>query len=150
MRLRLYEHQDCPALARLFFDTVRTVNRRDYSQAQVEVWAPMEGDLAALDTSLSAHHTLVAVEGEKIVGFADMSPDGYLDRLYVHKDHQGQGIATSLCDALEGACPSSRLTTHASLTARPFFEDRGYRVVRAQQVERRGILLPNFVMEKIR
>ena len=30
----------------------------------------------------------------------------------------------------------------------PFFEARGYRVVRPQQVERRGQVLTNFVMEK--
>ena len=36
----------------------------------------------------------------------------------------------------------------ASITARPFFEKRGYRVIREQQVERKGILLTNYVMEK--
>ena len=150
MRLRPYTHQDCPALARLFFDTVRTVNRRDYSQAQVEAWAPAEADLAAWDAALSACRTLVAVEGEMVVGFAAMAPDGYLDRLYVHRDRQGRGIATALCDALEGDCAAPRFTTQASLTARPFFEGRGYRVVGGQQVERRGVLLPNFIMEKQR
>ena len=150
MRLRPYEHRDCRALARLFFDTVRTVNRRDYSLVQVEAWAPVEPDLAAWDASLSAHHTLVAEEGGVLLGFADMAEDGYLDRLFVHKDHQGRGIATALCDALERASAAPRFTTHASLTARPFFEGRGYRVVKAQQVERRGVLLPNFVMEKER
>ena len=42
------------------------------------------------------------------------------------------------------------VTTHASITARPFFEKRGYRVVKEQQVERHGVLLTNFVMEKPR
>ena len=32
-----------------------------------------------------------------------MDADGYLDRLYVHKDYQGRGVATALCDALEQA-----------------------------------------------
>lgn len=40
------------------------------------------------------------------------------------------------------------MTTHASITARPFFEKQGYRVIREQQVERRDLLLTNFVMEK--
>ena len=43
---------------------------------------------------------------------------------------------------------SGPVTTHASITARPFFEARGYRVVRQQQVERQGVALTNFVMEK--
>lgn len=28
-------------------------------------------------------------------GFADMDADGYLDRLYVHKDYQGRGVAAA-------------------------------------------------------
>lgn len=147
MLLRPYRTQDCPLLAELFYQTVHTVNARDYTTPQLDAWADGQVDLAAWDRSLSEHHTLVAERDGQIVGFADMADDGYLDRLYVHKDHQGQGIATSLCNALEQAVPGP-YTTRASLTARPFFEHRGYRVVREQQVERKGILLTNFVMQK--
>lgn len=69
-----------------------------------------------------AHHSLVAEEDGVTVGFADMDADGYLDRLYVHKDYQGRGVATALCDALEQAVQCEAYTTHASITARPFFE----------------------------
>ena len=147
MQLRPYRTQDCPALAGLFYDTVHTVNARDYTPPQLDAWADGHVDLAAWDRSLSEHHSLVAVWDGVIVGFGDMTSDGYLDRLYVHKDYQGRGIATALCDALERAVPGP-YTTHASITARPFFEHRGYRVVREQQVERKGILLTNFVMQK--
>lgn len=147
MQLRPYRTQDCPALAGLFYDTVHTVNARDYPPPQLDAWADGHVDLSAWDRSLSEHHSLVAVLDGVIVGFGDMASDGYLDRLYVHKDYQGRGIATALCDALEQAAPGP-YTTHASITARPFFEHRGYRVVREQQVERKGILLTNFVMQK--
>lgn len=147
MQLRPYRTQDCPALAGLFYDTVHTVNARDYTPPQLDAWADGHVDIAAWDRSLSEHHSLVAVWDGVIVGFGDMASDGYLDRLYVHKDYQGRGIATALCDALERAVPGP-YTTHASITARPFFEHRGYRVVREQQVERKGILLANFVMQK--
>lgn len=147
MQLRPYRTQDCPALAGLFYDTVHTVNARDYTPPQLDAWADVHVNLAAWDRSLSEHHSLVAVWDGVIVGFGDMASDGYLDRLYVHKDYQGRGIATALCDALEQAVPGP-YTTHASITARPFFEHRGYRVVREQQVERKGILLTNFVMQK--
>ena len=98
--------------------------------------------------------------GDTIVGFGDIDvATGYLDRLYVHWDYQGRGIATALCDALERAyldlarerpadASLARITTHASITARPFFEYRGYHVIREQRVERRGVLLANYVMEK--
>ena len=106
-------------------------------------------DLAAWDRSFRAHCTLVAEEGGALIGFGDITADGYLDRLYVHHLHQRQGVAAALCDRLEETVKGP-VTTHASITARPFFEKRGYRVVKEQQVERRGILLTNFVMKKPR
>ena len=147
--IRPYASGDCEAMAQLFYETVHTVNARDYAPEQLDAWATGEVDLRAWDGSFRAHHTLVAEAEGQIVGFADMDKAGYLDRLYVHRDFQGQGIATALCEALERACPSLRYTTHASITALPFFTARGYRVVREQLVERRGVWLTNFVMEKL-
>lgn len=149
IRIRTYESTDCPAMAQLFYDTVHTVNARDYSQTQLDVWATGQVDLQAWDASFLRHKTLVAEKEGRILGFGDMAEEGYLDRLYVHRDWQGRGIATAICDALEKDVKGS-VTTHASITARPFFEHRGYEVRREQQVERQGILLTNFVMEKVR
>lgn len=146
--LRPYTSEDCPTLAQLFYDTVHSVCAKDYSPAQLDAWASGTVDLAAWDASFLSHHTLIAEEDGVILGFADMDATGYLDRLYVHRDHQGQGVAAALCNALEAACPAAVYTTHASLTARPFFEHRGYQVIRRQTVVRRGISLDNFVMEK--
>lgn len=149
MEIREYKSTDCKALAQLFYDTVHTVNARDYSEEQLEAWAPGERNLAAWNESFSGHYALVAVEENEIAGFGDIDKTGYLDRLYVHKDYQGKGIAAAICDSLEGAFKGQTVTTHASVTARPFFEKRGYRVVREQQVERRGVVLTNYVMKKV-
>ena len=97
--------------------------------------------------SLQAHYSIVAVEDGVILGFGDIDKTGYLDRLFVHAEHQGKGIATAICDQLEQAVPG-KITTHASITAKPFFEKRGYKVIKKQEVERQGIFLTNFVMEK--
>ena len=147
--LRPYRPGDCPALAALFYETVHTVNAAHYTPAQLDAWAPACGpDLAAWDKSFRAHRTLVAELDGRLAGFGDIDPAaGYLDRLYVHKDLQGRGVATALCNALEEAA-AGPVVTHASVTARPFFARRGYRVLRAQQVERRGVTLANYVMEK--
>ena len=147
MEIREYRPEDCAELTRLFYDTVHTVNRKDYTPAQLDAWADGTPDLERWNRSLQEHFSLVALEGEKIIGFGDMDSTGYLDRLYVHKDYQGKGVATALCDRLEQAVDGT-IVTHASITARPFFEGRGYVMVKAQQVERKGILLRNFVMEK--
>ena len=192
MYLRKYTPSDCAALAALFYETIHTVNARDYPQEQLDAWADGHVDLDAWNESFLAHNTYVAVQecdgaddidsrtsdstdtapgktggspaSTLIIGFGDMDDTGYLDRLYVHKDYQGRGVATAICDRLEEDFCLSRgrllqnsavqkrkndtFTTHASITARPFFEKRGYTVVKAQQVVRKGISIRNYIMRK--
>ena len=152
MKLREYRTSDCEKMAKLFYDTVHSVNAADYTAEQLNAWATGKVDLKSWDRSFQEHVTVVAIEEEngteKVVGFGDMDGSGYLDRLYVHRDYQRQGIATAICDKLEHSVKKGAYTTHASITAKPFFLKRGYQVVREQQVERCGILLTNFVMEK--
>lgn len=148
MQLRKYKPSDCETMAQLFYDTVHTVNAKDYTKEQLNVWATGTVDLEKWNESFLEHNSIVAIENDKIVGFGDMDKTGYLDRLYVHKDYQGKGIATAICDELEHNTTVDTFTTHASITARPFFENRGYQVVKEQQVIRGGIALTNYVMEK--
>lgn len=150
MELREYCPLDCLALARLFYDTVHTTNARDYTPQQLDAWADGHPDLAAWNRSFLSHYTLVAEEGDQIIGFGDICRDGYLDRLYVHPDWQRRGVATALCDLLESRCGSPRFSSYASITALPFFQKRGYQVVEEHQAERHGIRLTNFLVEKIR
>lgn len=149
MLIRKYQSSDCKEITELFYKTVHVVNAKDYTQEQLNVWATGQVDVDDWDRSFREHYSVVAVEDGHIVGFGDIDRTGYLDRLYVHADYQGRGIATALCNRLEQAV-SGPIITHASITARPFFEKRGYQVVKEQQVERKGILLKNFVMEKRR
>ena len=147
MVIRDYEPQDCGELAELFYNTVHTVNAKDYTKEQLDVWATGKVDLEKWDQSFREHYSVVAVDGKIIIGFGDIDKTGYLDRLYVHTDYQGKGVAAAICDRLEQKA-SGRIITHASITARSFFEKRGYKIIREQQVERLGIYLTNFIMEK--
>lgn len=149
-QIRDYAESDCPELAQLFYETVHTVNAGDYTEDQLNAWATGKVDLANWNESFLAHHTVVAELDGQIVGFGDMDDSGYLDRLYVHKDCQRRGVATAICNALEGDSEARDFTTHASITAKPFFEKRGYRAEESQQVIRGGIALTNFVMHKTR
>lgn len=146
--VRAYTPGDCGKLADLFYNTVHSVNARDYTEEQLAVWAAGHVDLEQWNESFLNHYTLVAVLNEELVGFGDIDDGGYLDRLYVHKDYQGKGIASLLCDKLESHVYPKEITTHASITARPFFHKRGYRTVKKQRVARGGILLTNYVMVK--
>ena len=148
MFLRMYNTSDCEFLAELFYQTVHNVNAKDYTKEQLDVWATGNVNLNEWDKSFLEHFTIVAIKNEIIVGFGDIDKTGYLDRLYVHKDYQRQGIASAICDELEQLVNTNKIITHASITAKTFFAQRGYRVIKGQEVIRDGISLTNYVMEK--
>lgn len=149
MVIRRYNSSDCKYLAELFYETVHTVNAKDYTKEQLDVWAAGHVDLEEWNKTFLEHFTVSAVEDSRLVGFGDIDETGYLDRLYVHKDYQRRGIASVLCEELEHAVQKNKITVHASITAVPFFRQRGYRVIKEQQVIRQGISLTNYVMEKL-
>lgn len=148
MILRKYKTSDCENLAKLFFETVHSVNAKDYSKEELNAWATGNVTLDAWDKSFLEHYTIVALEKDMIIGFGDIDKTGYLDRLYVHKDYQGQGVATAICDDLENAIKVNVITTHSSITALSFFLNRGYKKIKEQIVERNGVQLKNYIMEK--
>jgi GNAT superfamily N-acetyltransferase len=150
MRIRGFQPGDTPAIVRLFCDTVHQVNSRDYTREQVDAWAPEMIDEGRWLTRLANSFTVVAVEGEQIIGFANLESDGHLDCLYAHAQHQRQGVGTALLAALEGKARElgvTRLFTEASITARPFFHRRGFAGLE-QLVACRGEWFINYRMEK--
>ena len=76
MRLRRYRTEDLPILARLFGETVRQVNCRDYTLPQVEAWAAGEADLLTRDSWFQRLYTLVAEAGGRIVGYGNVEDTG--------------------------------------------------------------------------
>ena len=147
MKLRKYQASDCEKIVELFYHTVHTVNAKDYTKEQLNVWATGQIDLEMWNQSFQEHFTIVAVDNNLIVGFGDIDKTGYLDRLYIHSDYQRQGIAAAICDQLEQAVPGT-IVTHASITARPFFEKRGYIVEKEQKRKANLLSLTNFWMAK--
>ena len=152
-RIRAYEADDASAIARLFYETVRSVNQADFSEEQVEAWAPAVPDQQAWHARMSEpdRRTLVAEEDDEVVGFAELEDDGHLDMLYLRGDALGRGVARRLYEAAERDARGSgvgRIFTEASVTARPFFERNGFRVVREQRISFRGVEMTHFAMEK--
>lgn len=145
--IRRYKNTDCQKVSELFYETVHHVNAQDYTDEQLFAWAKDIDRLKNRRTDLLKQNTLVAEINGSIVGFGSITAAGCLDLLYVHKDFLRQGIATKLCDELEKYF--TVVIAYVSLTAKPFFETRGYYVIKEQEVERLGVKLKNYKMKKI-
>ena len=148
--IKAYEPADAQATIEIFLRAVREVASKDYNPAQIAAWAKVD-DIDVWAQWRASRPTWLVMNGSVAIGFADLKADGCLDMMFVHPDHQGKGVASLLLTTVEAAARNQelpRIFTEASLTARPFFERRGFVVVAEQQVEKRGQTLANFRMEK--
>ena len=151
MHLRPATPADLRPLVTLFTETVHRVNCRDYTPEQIAVWAPRDEDWPRWQNRFHGLRTLLAERDGKLVGFTAFTTAGYVDFLFVHHEHQRQGIARALLNEAETqlrALGVSRATTHASITARPFFEAMGYVMLEQRWFEKDGVRLTNFSMDK--
>src|SRR4029077_9248988 len=133
--LRPFRPDDAPVLLALFRDTIRRVNSRDYSPAQIVAWASDDIDTVSWFGRFTGRYVPVAEEGGRPVGFAELEPDGHIDRVYVSADHQQRGIGRQLLAAVVAEARRvglARLFTQASITARQFFEAQGFAVLASQ------------------
>jgi putative acetyltransferase len=151
MTVRDYETSDLRAIIAVFQRSVREVARRDYSPAQVAVWAPEPVDYGAWAERLATGAVFVSRREDQLAGFARIDATGEVDLLYVDPRFLRQGVATELLASLVAWAKRNavtRLAANVSITARPFFEHAGFRLLRSQTVERSGVTLNNFRMER--
>lgn len=149
--LKSYHEAYLAEAIRLFTDTVHSVTGEDYTKEEQNAWAPLEQDAGKWRDRFSSTYSLFAFIGERLAGFGNITDEGYFDTLYVNKDFQRQGVAATLSSRLEQharEAGASSIEVHASITAKPFFLKRGYRLVQEQRVERLGVKLTNYIMEK--
>ncbi|WP_415836083.1 GNAT family N-acetyltransferase [Rheinheimera salexigens] len=142
---------DAAALWRIFFNTIRNINCRDYSQAQIEAWAPESYDFTAWQQRMQGLSPFVAEMDGVIVGYTDLQPDGLIDHFFCHHQYQGQGVARALMEHVfkQGQTRGvRRYYSEVSITAKPFYQHMGFTVAKEQLIDIRGQQLKNFVMEK--
>ena len=84
MQIRRYDPADLDEVVKLFYNTIHIVNAADYTPKQLDAWAPNDTDKSKWAVSLARNSAFVAVE-DGIIGFGDITADGYLDRFVVRK-----------------------------------------------------------------
>jgi putative acetyltransferase len=149
MQTRLATINDMEQLMQLFRDTILTINSKDYNDEQVNAWAATSKNIDRLKTKIKEDHFIVAETDTIIVGFSSITSSGYLDFMYVHKDHQRKGIANKLLNEIKIQAIKwnlAEITTDASITAKPFFESHGFKVITQQKVYIIDVMLVNYKM----
>jgi len=110
----------------------------------------MSPDYESRSRRLHGKMPFVAILDGHISGFMELEADGRIDAAYDHPDFQRKGVASTferlLAEAAE--CAVERRYVWASFSAGPFFEHRGFTVVRQNGVLCHGVRITNFAMQK--
>lgn len=142
---------DIEEIMNLYSETVRNVNRKDYTPEQIRVWSEGSGNNARLEKAIDEQYFIVAEIRGTLAGFSSIAKDGYLDFMYVHKDHQREGMALALLIEIEKKAieqKNSEIYSHVSKTAKGFFEKFGYEHKKDLQDIYKGVLFINALMVK--
>ncbi len=150
IQIRAFKEGDEDELRSLFFNSIHNACKKDYSPQQLAAWAPEQYDESQWHERIRKINPFIAHNGQQIVGYADVQSDGYIDHFFCHYQFQGKGVAKALMSTLMNIAQKKqlpRLHAQVSKTAKPFFEYIGFQVINPQQVEVRGEMLTNYVME---
>ncbi len=148
--IRDYQTPDYIQIYELFYQTIHTVNRMDYTPEELQAWAPAI-DHQRWKVRLQKTKPIIAEQQGIIVGFAELDADGHIDCFYVHKDYQRQGVGKSLMNEIfnrANRLEIKRLFSEVSITAKLFFETQGFHVVRPNLVPINELTLKNYIMER--
>jgi putative acetyltransferase len=127
--IRIAQLSDVDAIRQLFQETIESVNRNDYNPDQIKIWSAGAQCIENWQKKIKEQYFLLSEDKNTVNGFASMDVNGYIDFMYIHKNYQNQGIATLLLQALESKASElhlEKMWANVSITARPFFQKRGF------------------------
>ncbi|QUM88325.1 GNAT family N-acetyltransferase [Moritella sp. 36] len=151
MEIKSYSAEWAIEVADLFHQSVHAIDPSVYTPEQKEAWASTPPDYAKWSLRLDEKRPFVAIINGLVAGFIELDADGHIDCTYTHPNFQGMGVASALYAHLLAEAKLrniERLYVEASFIAKPFFEHRGFSVIKRNTFQRNGVTLVNFTMER--
>lgn len=151
MYIRRLLDDEYDEVVKLITQTVHSICRNDYSERELNAWAPKHFDTKKFRTALSNCLNLAAFENGRLVGFISVERSGYINRLYTHKDFQRRGIAAKLFEEAQSWAKSNgihELSLDSSKTAEGFYLKMGFEKVGISVMHHGDVVFRNTVMKK--
>ena len=127
---------EAQAIIDLHRDTVERVNSQDYTAEQIAVWIGNRR-VEITEELIRKNHWWVCVDSDgSLLGLGTLG-DNQITGLYVHADHLGEGIGSSILERMEKeiqATDAPDILVESTLTAVGFYRRRGYEEIDRGQV----------------
>lgn len=153
MKIRKATLDDTDQIRQLFYDTINNINIIDYDSEQIKLWSSGHLKIDKWKKNITEQYFIVSESDGIITGFASITEKGYLDFMYVHKDHQGKGIATKMLADLEKYADNLELKeiwAQVSITARPFFRSKGFEITKEFITRIEDVEFADAIMTKVK
>ncbi len=138
-------------LHNLFVKTIKSTCSNDYTEKQIEVWTSSIKNQTRWLKKIQSQYFLIAKISDKIIGFGSLESGNYVDLLYVHRNYTRQGVASILFEELKNESLRlgfNKLTTDSSITARAFFEKKGFKINKENRNHIKDIEVLNYYMSQ--
>lgn len=142
---------DLKEMQEMYIETIKWVCKNDYNPLQINAWISGLNDTERWLKVIHEQFVLLACIDNKIVGYGTLKDGNYIDFFCVHKDFQRQRIADKIFNQLEIEARkehSNEISADVSITAKPFFEKKGFITIARQKNIRLGFELINYKMKK--
>jgi putative acetyltransferase len=149
--IRKAQLKDLGELKKLFRDSILKSGLPHYSPGQLKAWSEGSEDASRWEGLINDQFTLLIEENNQLLGFASLRGKDYFDFLYAVYNQQGKGIAKQLYQAIITEAKTrgtTKITSDVSFMARPFFESRGFKVIKINENKLYGETLINFKVER--
>ena len=150
MFLRPFRFSDKRKLQQLYYDTVHQILAQDYCHEQIMLLAPEVPDRDVW-TQLDRQDCFIVEYKQQVLGFASMDNLGLITFLFVHKDFQNKGIASTLLKQLERLARKKQfeqIKVEPFLTSKTFFEAKGFSLIGEVEKSLCGTKFITFIMSK--
>jgi putative acetyltransferase len=151
MHIRRFQPGEELALFEIYYSAIHLIAKNDYSEEQLNAWAPLDLDRNLWVNRINGINPFVAEIDGKPIGYADIQQNGYIDHFFVSGHHPRQGIGKALMQVIHSEANQlniTELTANVSQTAQPFFERFGFVVIERKTPIIRGVELRNALMRK--
>lgn len=140
---------DLKEIQAVFKHSIIKVCQKEYSLRERTVWSNSINNSDKWKNLLTEDYFIVAKIKGRIVGFSSLKGKDYLNLIYVHPDYVRKGIASQLFNTIKAqsiALGGNKMVSDVSLTAKSFFEKKGFTLINENKNGLENEILINFRM----
>ena len=152
MNLKRITIKDQLELKKVYFDSIKSLDEKIYSQEQKRAWLGQSWINPNFDKSINQGKGWLISEKGKVIAFATRYPNNRIALFYCKGKFQRKGCGSKLLHKLEEEAREEGLdflSTEASLISYKLFLKNEWEIIRKEKVTINNILFERYKMIKI-